>query len=169
MDAITSSSNAPVVPLRPRGIQQARIPLERYRDGPSIHQADAQFVLRELDVGHAIISSYPGYAHPRPPRVRLMLGQDPSNLPQLMRPISTVTGQLAGAEPERGREVLSVNMNMSGLIRFMAVEVEPVGPSSQHRRHRLVSFDAAMPRLSQPRTAMSGLSGPGTCPSCPRS
>ena len=38
-------------------------------------------------------------------------------------------------KPKLGRHIVSVDMDMSGLVRFVAIEIEPVRTAPQHSRH----------------------------------
>jgi hypothetical protein len=52
-----------------------------------------------------------------------------------MSPEPEVSGKSDRLKPELGGEVLSVNMNVGQLIRFMAVEVESIGSGPKNGRH----------------------------------
>jgi len=69
MDAATATRNPPVLPLGRGGMEQARIPSERDRDGPPVPKPDAQGVFREFHIGDWLVSCQCHNAHANPPRM----------------------------------------------------------------------------------------------------
>src|SRR5207237_10732934 len=65
MDAIAATRDAPVLPLRRRGVEQARIPSQGDRDGPPVPQSDAKRVLAKFHIGNPLISRQRQDAHAR--------------------------------------------------------------------------------------------------------
>src|SRR6267378_543160 len=71
MDAVAATCDAPVLPLRRRGVEQPGIPSQRDRDGPSVSQSDAERVLGELYSGDTFVSRQRQDAHAKPPGMPL--------------------------------------------------------------------------------------------------
>src|SRR5271157_475227 len=71
MDAVAATRDAPVLPLGRGGVEQARIPGQRDRDGPPVPQGDAEGILGELHVGDTLVSRQRQDAHAKPPRMPL--------------------------------------------------------------------------------------------------
>src|ERR671912_1879674 len=70
VDAVTAAGDPPILPLRFGGVEQPRVPDERYAYRPSVHQSDGQRILRDLDVFHTLVSRRRRDAHARPPIAR---------------------------------------------------------------------------------------------------
>src|SRR5207302_8250744 len=66
---------------------------------------------------------------------RLMLNHQFLKPPQLFGREAEVPRQADRLQPELGRPLVSIDMDMRRLIGFMAVEVEAVRPASQDGRH----------------------------------
>jgi hypothetical protein len=64
-----------------------------------------------------------------------MLNDKPFDRFQLMRRIPEVRGDRHRFQPNLGRKILTINVNMWRFARFMAMKVHPMRPASQNRWH----------------------------------
>src|SRR5208337_2834380 len=71
VNAVAAARDAPVLPLGRGGVEQARIPGQRDRDGPPVPQGDAEGILGELHVGDTLVSRQRQDAHAKPPKMPL--------------------------------------------------------------------------------------------------
>src|SRR5450755_2813872 len=67
MNPVAATSNFPILALRVRGVQKARIPNERHTDNAPVAQGYAQRVVAECNVEHALICRDCRRTHPTPP------------------------------------------------------------------------------------------------------
>jgi hypothetical protein len=61
-----------------------------------------------------------------------------SNSPQFLWRKPYVPGQRNRLQPELGRKIVPINVNMGRLLRLVAVKVKAVRASSQYSRHQNV-------------------------------
>jgi len=69
MDALTTTGDPPVLSLGRGGMEQARIPSERDRDGPPVPEPDTQGVFREFHLSDSLVSRQCQNANAKPPRM----------------------------------------------------------------------------------------------------
>jgi len=75
-----------------------------------------------------------------------MVANDPFNFTKLVSAESEIASQTDRLQPKLRGIIVSIHVYMRRLIRFVAVEVEPVGSTSQNRRHVFISI---VPRIAQ--------------------
>lgn len=97
----------------------------------TIHQVHGERIFREADVANSLVSAECQCAHSRPPES----ASDAPRSSQLVGGKAKVPCESNGLQPEFCRSVVSVDVNVRWLIRFMAEEVDAIGSAPQERRH----------------------------------
>jgi hypothetical protein len=84
---------------------------------------------------------------------------------QLLRREAEVPRQGNRLQPELGRQIVSIDMDMRRLIWFMAIEVQPVRAASQDGRHATSTVGLATTLHLKPPFLGEHISpGPASCP-----
>ena len=65
----------------------------------------------------------------------LIVVHDPLDFGKLASSEAQIPGQTDGLDPEPGREIIAIDVDVRRLVGLVAVEVEPVGPVSEDGRH----------------------------------
>lgn len=74
-----------------------------------------------------------------------MVTNDPFNFTKLVSAESEIASQADRLQPKLRGIIVSIHVDMRRLIWFLAVEAEPVGSTSQNRRHVFISI---VPRIA---------------------